>query len=182
MASFILLTSGYCLLAYVPFTYQQMVVAAPLPWLSTFVRLHPYIYCSILGIQALTLLPDLRLRQTRVVTVGFLVFGVALGVILLIHPVLAGLENDIKSLYWGLAFLTLLPWLATIDWLGERERLSWGTPGEVSGSGEDHRIFRAAWQSAVFLALLYSAIYYLRSKDPGSAFGIREGILSLIAR
>lgn len=175
-ALFILLTCSYCLLAYVPFTYHQMILAAPLPWLSMFVRLHPYIYWGVLGILVLTIAPDLRRRETRILAIGFLVFCAGLGIILLFHPLLSGLKNEIQSLYWGFAFLLPLPWLAGIDWLGQRNRLTWAAPG----SNEDDRIFRAAWQSAVFLSLLYSAIFYVRYKGPAAAeFGLREGILNL---
>lgn len=191
---FMLLTASYCLLAYLPFTYHQIVVEAPLPWLAMFVRVHPYLYSLVLGLQILTLIPDLRRGSIRqkddrpgpnavgpsiletVLAFGFLVFSAGLGIVLLLHPVLAGIRNAIGSLYWGLAFLLPLAWLGALDWLGQRRRLRW----VASGVGEDRRIFMAAGQSAIFLSLLYYVIFFLRWDRPLAAgFGSREEILSL---
>ncbi len=173
---FIFLTSSYCLLAFVPFTYHQILLAAPLPWLSLFVRVHPYVLGGLLGVLVLTMVPDLRRRETRILALSFLLFCAGCDILLLVHPLLSGLRNETQSFYWGLASLVPLPWLAAIDWLGQRKTLSWAAPG----GGEDHRIFRAAWQSAVFLSLLYSASFYLRYKGPAaSESGVREGVLSL---
>jgi len=200
---FLLLTASYCLLAYLPFTYHQIVVEAPLPWLAMFVRIHPYLYWLVLALQILTLIPDLRrgiFRQPvdgpvmppaddrpgpnaagpsileKILVLGFLVFSAGLGVVLLLHPVLAGIRNASGSLYWGLVFLLPLAWLGGLDWLGARRRLRW----VASGAGEDRRIFMAAWESAVFLSLLYYAIFFLRWGRPLAAgFGSREEIISL---
>ena len=191
---FMLLTASYCLLAYLPFTYHQIVVEAPLTWLAMFVRIHPYLYWLVLGLQILTLIPDLRrgsIRHTEdrtspnaigpsipetALALGFLVFSAGLGIILLLHPLLGGIRNAISSLYWGLVFLLPLAWLGAIDWRGARRRLRW----VASGVGEDRRIFMAACESAVFLSLLYYAIFFLRWSRPlTTGFGSREEILSL---
>jgi len=204
---FLLLTASYCLLAYLPFTYQQIVVEAPLPWLSMFVRAHPYLYWLVLVLQIVTLVPDLRrqaaaqradkpakpaqrspaqslrgltgVRPSRpeaVLALGFVVFSACLGVILVVHPVLAGIRSTIGSLYWGLVFLLPLAWLGALDYLGQRRRLRW----QDSGPQEDRRIFRAAWESAVFLSLLYYAIFFLRWGRPlTTGFAGREALVSL---
>lgn len=175
-AAFVLLTFSYCVLAYVPFTYQQMVVAAPLDWLSLFVKFHPYTYWAALAVLAATVIPDARRPETRLAATAFLGACAALGIFLLVHPVLRALENNDASLYWAFAFLLPLLWLALIDWLAERKRLAWAVPPD----GENGRIFRAAWQTAAFVALLYTAIFYLRGGSQAApGFGLREGIVSL---
>ncbi len=156
LAGFVLLTVSYCLLAFIPFTYQQMVVAAPLAWLTAFVKFHPYLYWIVLGIQAAMMMAEFRRSNTKILAFVFVAYGAVLGIVLLIHPALAGLGNDISSLYWASAFFALLLLLAALDWVSERERLQW----DVNAGGEEARIFQAAWQTALFLALLYSAIYY----------------------
>ena len=40
-SAFCLLTSVYCLLAFVPFTYQQFIEARLVGWLGDFAVLHP---------------------------------------------------------------------------------------------------------------------------------------------
>src|SRR5690348_7765016 len=51
-AVFLLLTTIYCVLAYVPFTYQQIIVAAPMAWLIAFAKFHQWIYWLALAIAA----------------------------------------------------------------------------------------------------------------------------------
>lgn len=186
---FLFLTASYCLLAYLPFTYHQIVVEAPLPWLSMFVRFHPYWYWFVLGLQVVTLIPDLRGGAagqpadarpgglgTKIPTIGFLVFAAGLGVVLLVHPVLALLQNNDASFYSGLLFLLPLAWLGALDWLGQRPRLQW----QAEGTGEDWRIFMAAWESALFVSVVYFAIFFLRWGRPlASGFGNNEALLSL---
>jgi predicted AlkP superfamily pyrophosphatase or phosphodiesterase len=186
---FLLLTASYCLLAYVPFTYHQIVVEAPLPWLAMFVRFHSYLYWLVLGMQVATILPDIRQGATlppsdagssvfsrKALAIGFLVFSAGLGVVLLVHPLLAGIRNTLGSLYIGLMFLLPLAWLGALDWLGRRQTLRWQTVG----TGEYFRIFTAAWESAIFLSLLYYAIFFLRWGGPlTTGFGGGEATLSL---
>ena len=174
---FVLLTSIYCLLTYIPFTYQQVHVAGLLPWLTTFVKIHSYIYWLALAILVPTILPDLRHRNTKILTFAFLAFCAGTGIVLLWSPLLSGLQNDVRSLEWALGSLLPLVWLAVIDWVGRSSELRW----TASATGEDARVFRAAWQSALFSALVYSAIFFLRHREPAQTqFGPGEGLTSLL--
>ena len=173
---FVFLTCSYCLLAFVPFTYQQVHVGGALPWLTFFARYHSYIYWLVLEMVVVTLLPDLRRPQTKILTAAFIFVSAIAGYALLLHPLLQNLQNDNASYYWGLVSLLPLLWLAVIDFLAQRKMLMWAP----AGIGEDHRIFWAAWRSALFLTFLYTAIFYFRYRASGtSGFGLREGILSL---
>ena len=116
-AAFFLITSIYCLLAYIPFTYQQVVVGQLLPWLTTFVRIHPYLYWAALAVVAPTLWSGWK--RAPKTTAAFLLAMVAGGVALLLHPVLSGLENDLTSLYWCLAAMLPLLGMAVCDWMGK---------------------------------------------------------------
>ena len=106
---FILLTSIYCLLAWIPFTYQQVVKGGLLPALTMFVKWHPQIYWAILTLAAGTLLPDVRRPKTRWLAVTFLAAHSAAGFWLQGNPLLAGLHNELRSFYWSL--VTLVPLL-----------------------------------------------------------------------
>ena len=156
-AAFFLITSIYCLLAYIPFTYQQVVVGQLLPWLTTFVRIHPYLYCTALVVVAPTLWA--AWKRAPKTTAGFLVAMVGSGIALLVHPVLSGLENNRTSLYGCLAAMLPLLWLAVCDWMGHASALHWAD----AGGGEGRRLFRAAWMSALYLAPLYTLVLALRA-------------------
>ncbi|HYX71046.1 MAG TPA: hypothetical protein VE825_18060, partial [Terriglobales bacterium] len=157
-AGFFLITSIYCLLAYIPFTYQQVVVGQLLPWLTTFVRLHPYLYWGALAVVVPTLLPDWK--RARSSTIAFFVGMAAAGVALLMHPVLASLENNITSIYWCLASLLPLAAIAIPDWAGRAGAVRWSE----AEAGESHRLFAAAWMSALYLTFLYALALYLRAR------------------
>jgi arylsulfatase A-like enzyme len=155
-ACFFLITSIYCLLTYVPFTYQQVHVGELLPRLTAFVRIHPYVFWLALAVVAPTLVPDLK--KSRVVTIGFFVVMAGAGVALVVHPVLRNLGNNITSIYWCLAALLPLLWVAFIDWTGHAEAVPW-SPLETS---ESRRLFQSAWRSALYLAALYALVLYVR--------------------
>ncbi len=170
-ALFVVLTSAYSLLAYIPFTYQQFHVGGLFPWLTAFVQYHSYLYWPALALAAVTLLEDLRAPKTRWLAVAFFGFFGAIGVVLLFRPLLAGLENDSRSLLWSLAALLPLLWTGAIDWLGHGRGLAWSE----RPPSEDFRIFQAAWQSGVLQSLLYAAIFYIRYAVVGAADFVQGG-------
>jgi phosphoglycerol transferase MdoB-like AlkP superfamily enzyme len=155
---FVLLSSLYCLLAYIPFTYEQIHKGDLLASLSAFVRVHCFLYWAALLVAAFTLVDDLRQVGTRTLTAGFLVFYGGFGIRLLFHPLLPGLQNEASSLLWSFLSLTPLLWIAVIDGLGQAHKIQWNS----QEGGHTAHTFRAAWQSAVFLTLLYAGVCYLR--------------------
>jgi len=157
-AAFLLMTSLYCLLTFIPFTYQQVHVGELLPWLTAFVHLHSYLYWVALAIVSPTLLADLKAQRSRTATRLFLLVGVAAGGVLLFRPLLANLGNDRMSLRWSVVALVPLAWLAGCDWLAKGASLVWAEQDE-----DDGRVFAAAWQSALFVSLLYSVVLCTRS-------------------
>lgn len=174
---FVLLTSAYCLLCYIPFTYNQVVLAGILPWVTTFASIHAGLYWAALGGVAATLAPDLKGRRRKVLTGGFLALYLGLGLMLLFHPLLPGLRNDARSLLWSLLGLVPLLWVGVIDWVENAPKLTWAEPA----SGEDRRVFRAAWQSSVYLSLLYAAIFYFRHfLSPTMALEAGERTLAIL--
>jgi len=157
-SAFFIIASIYCLLAYIPFTYQQVVAGGLFPWLTAFVRFFPFLYWVALAAAGLTLLPELRGPTTRNASIGFLAFFGLAGVVLTFRPLLPSLHNDSRSLVWS--FLALLPlfFLAAIDMLSCRSELAWS--GSIEG--EEGRVFYVACASALLLAPLYAAIYFVR--------------------
>jgi hypothetical protein len=169
---FFLLTSIYCLLAWIPFTYQQVVKGGLLPSLTVFVKWHSQIYWAMLALAAATLLSDVSRRKTRWLAVTFLAAHGAAGFWLQGHPLLAGLHNELRSFYWSLVMLAPLLWLAAIDWAGHWSGIEWAEFRRA----EDSRIFQATWRSALFLSVVYAGVFQLRSTVP---IGVNGGLVAL---
>jgi hypothetical protein len=148
-AIFFLLTSIYGLLAYVPFTFQQVIKGALFPPLNEFGRIQPYLFWIVLLIIA----PAVGVVRTRASTI-FLCTHILLGIYLIRWPVLVNLENTGASLRWGIASLAPIVWLAALDWQEYFPSLEWRrkTPDE------ERPAFHAAWQSAAFLTVVYALI------------------------
>ena len=151
------MTSVYALLTHIPFTYFNFLKY--LSWLPVFVKLHPYLFWVAMGILTPTLVPDLRRRETRRLTLEFLLVHFLVGVWLLFRPLLSGLDNDNISFIWSVVALFPLVWLTTIDFVGGRKGIEW----PKGNSETDRRLFRPAILSALFLSLLYVGFFYLRS-------------------
>jgi len=174
VAGFFLLSSLYALLAYIPFTYQQIHKGGLLPILNTFGRTQAEWYWAALAIACATLLPDFRRPKTRWLAILFAAAPGAAGVLLLRYPVMARMRNDVGSLIWAAAALVPLLWIAAIDVAG-----NWGAiPWAEYHKEDDRRIFCAAWRSAVFLALVYGGIFCFRATV---AWGVAERLATLLA-
>ncbi len=173
---FAALTSLYCLLTYIPFTYQQIHKAEVLSSVTAFVRFHPYLYWLALIAVTLTLVPDFARGKTRLLALGFLGIHVMAGIILLSRPLLSALQNDSYSFVCCLVSLVPLLWIAVIDWVGHgRELISAQCEAE-----EDHKLFKATWQTAFFTASLYAGIsYLLHLVSTGSDIGQSQRMLAI---
>ena len=155
---FWLTTAAYCLIAFVPFTYIEVIQFQVVPALSSFAKWHPYLFWVTLAAVASTLREDLGRPATRWLSIGFLAVSAVTGVALLFRPLLATLPNDASSLRYGFVALIPLAWVAIIDLLGSAGRLGWAQPTP----GEDARLFRASLMSAGFLACVYFGIFLVR--------------------
>lgn len=175
VAVFVVLTAGYCLLAYIPFTYHQVHLGGLLPWLSAFAQVHPYLYW-VAFLAAAGTLPSLRERRTRFSSVLFLVFYAAIGLWLIYRPLLSRLENNLQSLFWCVAALTPLLWLALLDWRAQIPRLKWAK----SQAAETRRLFRVCLFAAVYVwvfsAILTVARYGVMAN---TGLGARQWVLAL---
>lgn len=158
---FMLATSVYCLLAYIPFSYFHFLKFNHISSLTAFVKFHPYLYCLAAGFVSCTLIDDLHKKKTGKLTRCFLIFLILIGIALLIFQVLANLQNNFFSFLYSLLSLLPLLWLALIDWLGNKDKIEWSS----SAHEEDRHIFRTSLFAAIFIALLYAGIFYVRQKQ-----------------
>lgn len=159
---FLLITSLYCLLAYIPFTYHWVIKGELLAWLPVFVKYHPCFYLAVLGLVSPTIARDMHRVATRRLVLGFYIFHIAAGAWLIFRPVLPALDNDAGSFKWALISLTPLLWLAAIDYVGHFKQNNW--------SKEEHQrtnrpTLRNSATSALFLCSLYAVICYLRFRS-----------------
>jgi hypothetical protein len=119
--AFLLLTSIYCLLVWVPVSYFGFIRNPLVSWLPLFVQLHGIIYGILLGATAVTLIPDLRRRESRRAAAGFLAFNGCAAVYLWRVGALAGVQPDLKSYFWSMLSLFPLVWLAALDLSAKRK-------------------------------------------------------------
>jgi len=140
-AIFFLTTSSYCLLTYSSFAYQQFIKPHLVNWLTGFVVWHHLAFWLMLILTAWTLVPELRHGRWRGVAWSYLAISVAVGILLLVRPILPQVENNGRGL--ALALVALLPpiWLAVFD---HRHTLT------LAPSSEG-RVFKSALIAAVLV-------------------------------
>ena len=160
-----LLTSVYCMLAFLPFTYQQVIEFKVVGWTGDFAQWHPWLFWIAFVCVAWTLDDEFR-PGMRTIVVGFLASGVVAGVVLALRPLLAGITNEYRSLIWAAVWLAPIWWVAIVDLFGAGRRLVW----RGAAKGADGRVFWAAVATAVAVTLVYAATFALRFiRIPGAA-------------
>jgi len=160
---FVVLTSLYCILAYVPFTYYQFLQFDHVASLTLFVKVHHLLFAVLVFGLAFSLQEDRRAPRTRLLAVGFLVFHAGVALYLLFRPLLPNLENDSTSLAWSLGWLGSLVWLEIIDVAGHSGSREFSRRSTTN----DGHIFATALLAALLLSGLNVAITVLR-------FGMEE--------
>ena len=99
--AYFLLTSVYCLLAYLPYTYYAVIKAPPNPWVPWFATHHAQIYWVLLLCGVVAYWPQ---RQTSKFVVFFSAFTAG-GILLAVHPVLPRLQSNSSAYAWSIAAL-----------------------------------------------------------------------------
>ena len=106
--AYFVLTSLYCILAFLPYTFYFLIKAPAYSWMPWFVHHHAALYwTTVLALLAANwnTHPRPSYRQWRLLAmVGFFLVS---EIYLSIHPFLALLQNDGAAYYWSLA--SLLP-------------------------------------------------------------------------
>ncbi|HZW80693.1 MAG TPA: sulfatase-like hydrolase/transferase, partial [Candidatus Deferrimicrobiaceae bacterium] len=140
-----LVTSVYCLLLYIPFSYYGFIHDPILWWLPTFVRLHAYMYGMTSLAVAVSLIPDLRKAKTRTAASAFLLVNSALSLYFIIFSSLPHLRPDFAAYSWSIFGLFPVVWLGAIDMIS------------AHGSAEE-RLARVVRESPDFASLGFSAV------------------------
>jgi hypothetical protein len=156
--AFVFFTLSYCLIAYIPFTYQQVIVGELSPGFSRLAVMHRFLFWPAFGAALATIWSDAKAKPANWLARVFSITGVAGGVVLLFYPVLPKLKDDASSLVWFLLSCIPLVWMAAIDFRHNRETLARITEPH----DEDLRIFPAAWQAAIYVSIVSVGIAALR--------------------
>lgn len=146
-AGYLVLTSLYCLLTFLPYTYAALIKAPAYEWMPWFVHHHVVLYWVLLLGLVIAGWPQRKQGRSLVI----LAAPAAIGVFLLFRPVLAGLVSDQWALFWGIAFLTPLILVSASD--------LWECVRTVPRHDLSRPLFgySSAALSAVIVSLLYSA-------------------------
>ena len=173
----IILTSFYCLLAYPPFTYQQVIKLELVTWLPIFVKAQPYLYLVASALLIPILLPSLKVVRTKKITQVFIIANSFFSIVLIFRPLLSRLENSINSLVW--CFITTLPLfcLIVIDYLSYYPKVVWA---KNINEQEDKKVFLALIKTALFISLIYFAIFHSRLSDIDFHPTISQEVFTLV--
>lgn len=146
-----LLSMAYGVIAYVPFTYAQVIEGKLSEGLLAFAAHHGVFVWIAMCALTVTLWSRLR-RLER--AVGVLFFGmIAAAALLALIPILASLKNEPRSLWTGLSMTLPIFGLAAVDWADGRRRIEWRETHDVSAA--DGRL----WWSCVITALTVWSVY-----------------------
>lgn len=118
--SFFLVSSTYCLLLYIPFSYFGFIHNPILWWLPGFVRLHAWLFAISLSAVTITLLPQLRLPKMRFSVAAFIAVNCGMCFYLAFISPLGNIVPDFNSYLWSMYALFPLMWLGAIDFASAR--------------------------------------------------------------
>jgi arylsulfatase A-like enzyme len=120
--TYFVLTSLYCLLAFLPYTFCAFIKTPPYAWMPWLAHNQAVLYWTAIGAALFSGWPvrDWRKDKRSLVLVGGLA---ASGIYLFLRPFLPGLQNNNAAYYWSLT--ALLPLIAISLWqtssAGERD-------------------------------------------------------------
>ena len=172
--SYFVLTSLYCLLYFMPFTYVQLLESELVPALVFFERTHAWLFLPFVLLIDVSLRHAERVPGARRVRRAFRVTMLIAGVALLVRPVLPSLENTFSSFVWSQLALIPVLWVAGIDVAAAKGRIRWSL-AKTAGEG---RVLAAAVGAAGFSWLLSAAIVATRTGAGEALTGTELGIVS----
>jgi len=168
-----LFSAAYSLLMFVPFTYRELYSSNLFPGLTAFVKAQPVVYWLAFA----PLVFQLRTFRLKKFALAYLAVHALAGFGLLWQPVLRTLPNNVVSLWWGIAWLVPLLSLAALDWFEMIAAIPW----QDEKPEEEHRIFHASWLSALLVAFIYSAVFYVHHVwGAGVKVDLRAGLVTAL--
>jgi hypothetical protein len=157
------LTSVYCLLAFLPYTYYAMIKSPAYAWIPWFARHHALLFWLAVVAAAIAY----RSHKRR--TAYFVCFGVlaCVGILLSVRPFLAGLESNRTAYFGGVAALWAIILVVALC----EFRSSMITEG--AALRDSHLSYATGSLLAVVIALLSVAGAQLRSYSDTRSFSFQ---------
>src|SRR6266498_3575612 len=117
--AYFVLTSLYCLLAYLPYTYCAFIKAPPYPWMPWFTHHQASLYwlAAAAGVMDAKRWSWSNWRIRDLLPGGVLI---AIGIYLSVRPFLAALQSTRAAYWWSLA--SLLPVIGFCSWRSSEKR------------------------------------------------------------
>ena len=164
---YLILTSAYCLLAFLPYTYVGLIKEPPYPWMPWFASHHAVLYLLVLAGLAITQWPPKK-------NLGFLVllgFLAAAGAYLLVRPFMTTLQDNQMAYWW--AVIALVPLTITAGW---ELRSNWqNSQNEADGMYS----YSNAMLIAVFVTLIYGLGGQLHTYAESASLHVDSAVLQL---
>jgi hypothetical protein len=150
---FFLASSAYCLLTYIPFTWEQLVKPEVFRPLVSFAHWHAWFYLAVVAAAIATMIGEMGRNRILAVLFGLLGAG---AVILIIHPLLPSLGGAFSGYIWSLvALLPVVVW-PLMAW----KPILAAMPEDATF--DSTRGFHAAWQAGIVAAMLSAAVAWMR--------------------
>jgi hypothetical protein len=158
---FFVATSAYCLLTYVPFTWEQLVKPEVFRPLAVFAHLHAWLYLAVVAAAIATMTGEMGRNRILAVLFGLLGAG---AVLLFVHPLLPSLGGTFSGYIWGLvALLPVVAWPLVV-W----KPVVVAMPEDAAF--DSTRGFHAAWQAGIVAATLSATVAWMRGGAPSIPF------------
>lgn len=152
---YFLLTSLYCLLAFLPYTYCAFIKAPPYAWMPWFVQHQAALYwvAATSGVLSILMGPPSHAEKVNWRSVLLVGTAIAIGCYLSAHPFLPRLQSDRASYVWSL--LSLFPLMALARF-----------PSDEASARNDLEGAPALWgySSALRVAVVVSVVYLIGSR------------------
>lgn len=168
-ATYLLITSAYCILAIPPYTYYAFIKAPPYPWMTWFAAHHVALYWLALLAAAIGYWTN---KKSKSYFANVLVC-VLLGLAVTFKPFIQSVQGNRSTLIYAIAaLLPLLLWAVReifLLWIfaGPRELKSFSYAGPVA--------------AAVFVAALSAAgLQFYSSKEISSSFSSSDDFLLIV--
>ena len=147
--TYFVLTSLYCLLAYLPYTYFFLIKSPAEAWMPWFAHHQAALYwmAAAAAIVANWRLGEAWARRDRRFFIGIAVAAAA-GIYLTIHPFLPSVEDNRAAYWWSLA--AVAPAIAVALWKRSEKR-------GYEADGGDNRTL--AYSGGLLIALVVFAVY-----------------------
>jgi Sulfatase len=147
--TYFVLTSLYCLLAFLPYTFVAFIKTPPYAWMPWLAHHQAALYWSAIGAGLLSAWPFPWRRDKRLwVGIGVLFSG---GVYVTLRPFLPGLESNSAAYAWSL--ISLLPLIGMAVWQYSR------AVGQRAAAGIEGDAEPFAFSAGVLVAVVVSLIY-----------------------